>query len=48
MAIQTPTQTRNNLKAEIVRRGWKFICIGEPTWILTSALRRKAEEAREA
>lgn len=33
---------------ELVRAGWRFICIGEPTWILASALRRKAEEAREA
>ena len=29
MSIQTPTQTRNNLKAEIVRRGWKFNALAE-------------------
>ncbi|HSP54620.1 MAG TPA: helix-turn-helix transcriptional regulator, partial [Dehalococcoidia bacterium] len=30
MSIQTPTQSRNNnLKAEIVRRGWKFNALAE-------------------
>jgi hypothetical protein len=33
---------------ELVRAGWRFICIGEPTWILASALRKKSDEAREA
>jgi 2-keto-3-deoxy-L-rhamnonate aldolase RhmA len=33
---------------ELVRNGWRFICIGEPTWILASALRHKADEARDA
>ena len=33
---------------DLVREGWRFICIGEPTWIMASALRHKAEEARAA
>jgi 2-keto-3-deoxy-L-rhamnonate aldolase RhmA len=33
---------------ELVRAGWRFICIGEPTWILASALRKKSDEARGA
>lgn len=33
---------------EMVRAGWRFICIGEPSAILGSALRSKADEARGA
>ncbi|MES2793650.1 MAG: aldolase/citrate lyase family protein [Planctomycetota bacterium] len=33
--------------AGLVADGWKFICIGEPTWILISALQDKVAEARE-
>jgi 4-hydroxy-2-oxoheptanedioate aldolase len=33
---------------ELVRAGWRFICIGEPTWIMASSLRHKADEARSA
>jgi 4-hydroxy-2-oxoheptanedioate aldolase len=33
---------------EMVRAGWRFICIGEPSAILASALRSKADEARGA
>ena len=33
---------------ELVRAGWKFICVGEPTWILMAAMRAKASEARAA
>ena len=34
--------------AQLTRDGWRFICIGEPTWILMSALRDKVAQAREA
>jgi len=33
--------------AELVRDGWRFICIGEPTWILMAALREKVARAQE-
>ena len=33
---------------EMVRAGWRFLCIGEPMAILASALRGKADEARGA
>jgi 2-keto-3-deoxy-L-rhamnonate aldolase RhmA len=33
---------------DLVREGWRFICVGEPTWILASAMRHKAEAARAA
>jgi len=33
---------------ELVRDGWRFICIGEPSAILASALRQKGDEARGA
>lgn len=33
--------------AELVRDGWKFLCIGEPIWTMAAALKAKAEEARQ-
>jgi 2-keto-3-deoxy-L-rhamnonate aldolase RhmA len=33
---------------DLVQGGWRFICVGEPTWILASAMRHKADEARAA
>lgn len=33
---------------ELVREGWRFLCIGEPTWILEAALREKVAQARLA
>lgn len=30
---------------QLVRDGWRFVCIGEPTWILMSAVRQKLDEA---
>ena len=33
---------------ELVRAGWRFICIGEPTAIMASALRQGAGQARGA
>ena len=32
----------------LVQDGWRFICIGEPTWILMAALRDKVAQARMA
>src|SRR5262249_50051537 len=37
-----------NDAAQLARDGWRFICIGEPTWILMSALRDKVAQARGA
>ena len=34
--------------AQLARDGWRFICIGEPTSILISALRDKVAQARDA
>lgn len=34
--------------AQLVRDGWKFICVGEPTWVLMAALRDKIAQARRA
>jgi 2-keto-3-deoxy-L-rhamnonate aldolase RhmA len=34
--------------AALVRDGWRFLCIGEPTWILMAALRDKVAQARSA
>jgi 2-keto-3-deoxy-L-rhamnonate aldolase RhmA len=34
--------------AQLARDGWRFICVGEPTWILMSALRDKVSQARDA
>src|SRR5262249_24892909 len=33
-------------RAQLVREGWRFICLGEPTWILEEALRQKVREAQ--
>lgn len=33
--------------AELVRNGWRFICVGEPTWILYAALRDKVSQAQQ-
>lgn len=32
----------------LVQDGWRFLCIGEPTWILMAALRDKVAQARKA
>jgi 2-keto-3-deoxy-L-rhamnonate aldolase RhmA len=34
--------------AQLARDGWRFICIGEPTWILMSALRDNVAQARDS
>jgi 4-hydroxy-2-oxoheptanedioate aldolase len=34
--------------AALIRDGWRFLCIGEPTWILAAALRDKIAQARSA
>src|SRR4029077_20047977 len=34
--------------AALARDGWRFLCIGEPTWILSAALRDKIAQARAA
>ncbi|MGE5194219.1 MAG: aldolase/citrate lyase family protein [Deltaproteobacteria bacterium] len=34
--------------AALARDGWRFLCIGEPTWILAAALREKVAQARSA
>ncbi len=34
--------------AALARDGWRFLCIGEPTWILAAALRDKIAQARSA
>lgn len=34
--------------AQLARDGWRFLCIGEPTWILAAALRDKIAQARGA
>jgi 2-keto-3-deoxy-L-rhamnonate aldolase RhmA len=31
---------------ELARKGWRFICLGEPTWILEEALRLKVKAAQ--
>lgn len=34
--------------AQLVRDGWRFLCIGEPTWVLMAALRDKIAQAKQA
>jgi 2-keto-3-deoxy-L-rhamnonate aldolase RhmA len=34
--------------AALARDGWRFLCIGEPTWILMAALRERVAQARRA
>lgn len=34
--------------AALVEDGWRFICVGEPTWILMAALRDRVAQARQA
>jgi len=34
--------------AALARDGWRFVCLGEPTWILMAALREKVAQARNA
>ncbi|MDB5340216.1 MAG: bphF, partial [Planctomycetaceae bacterium] len=34
--------------AALVQDGWRFLCIGEPTWILMAALRDKVAQAKKA
>jgi hypothetical protein len=34
--------------AAMARDGWRFLCIGEPSWILMAALREKVAQARTA
>src|SRR5262249_3527866 len=31
--------------AQLAREGWRFICLGEPTWILEQALRAQIASA---
>lgn len=33
---------------DLVRDGWRYLCIGEPTWILHAALQEKIAAARQA
>lgn len=37
-----------NDAAALARDGWRFLCIGEPSWILMAALREKVAQARTA
>lgn len=32
---------------QLIRDGWRFLCLGEPTWILEAALRDKVLTAKE-
>lgn len=32
--------------AQLARDGWRFVCLGEPSWILMAALRDRVAEAR--
>ena len=32
--------------SQLVRDGYHFICMGEPSWLLEGALKQKAAEAR--
>jgi 2-keto-3-deoxy-L-rhamnonate aldolase RhmA len=41
-----PAWMIGNDAAALVRDGWRFLCIGEPTWILAAALREKIAQAR--
>ena len=34
--------------AGLVQDGWRFICIGEPTWVLMAALKDRVAQARNA
>ncbi|HMF14931.1 MAG TPA: aldolase/citrate lyase family protein [Gemmataceae bacterium] len=34
--------------AQLVRDGWRFVCLGEPTWLLEEALRYKIANAAAA
>jgi 4-hydroxy-2-oxoheptanedioate aldolase len=34
--------------AQLARDGWRFLCLGEPTWLLEEALRAKAAAAAAA
>lgn len=34
--------------AALVRAGWHFVCLGEPSWILEAALRERVTSARAA
>jgi hypothetical protein len=34
--------------AGMVREGWRFLCVGEPSWILVNALHQTTLVAREA
>jgi 2-keto-3-deoxy-L-rhamnonate aldolase RhmA len=34
--------------AEMARDGWRFLCFGEPTWILEGALRERVAQTRQA
>jgi 2-keto-3-deoxy-L-rhamnonate aldolase RhmA len=43
-----PTWMIGSNAAQLARDGWRFLCIGEPTWILTSAIKDKLTEARAA
>ncbi len=43
-----PTWMIGSDAAALARDGWRFLCIGEPTWILAAALRDKVAQARSA
>lgn len=47
-AIGKPTWMIGSDAAQLARDGWRFICVGEPTWILLGALKDKLAEARGA
>ena len=34
--------------ANLVRDGWRFLCLGEPTWLLEAAMREKVAQAQGA
>ncbi|MBI3862968.1 MAG: hypothetical protein HY290_13840 [Planctomycetia bacterium] len=47
-AIGKPTWMIGSNAVQLARDGWRFICIGEPSWILMSALKDKLAQARFA
>ena len=47
-AAGKPSWMIGSNSAELARDGWRFLCIGEPTWILMSALKEKMAETQTA
>lgn len=47
-AINKPTWMISGNGVDLVRDGWTFICIGEPTWILSAALKALVAETLNA